>query len=208
MDGNIYVTGEHIQVEPDINKNNGTPSVTVENTQLDTQSDITKDDPAQVNTVNIPVSNNVEHTPSTDDVSSSEPQPKTPLIVIPLEFWLVQPHETVSTASKPTVQANSENMTGGNKETKEQDSVTSGASEQSVMSNVKQKVAAMFENRAKQNKCYVPIARMSNKMIRTFQPSKKSPEIDPYSSLKDVGDSEDKSSNEPEPESRKYNMRE
>ena len=107
---------------------------------------------------------------------------KQPLIVIPPDFWLVQPQEVLphSDVNVP------ENVTGGNAN-KDRDSEEGSASKHSVVSNVEDKVHTLFTNQAKQNKCFVPVERMSSKFIKSFQPSQKSPEIDPYSSLEDIG---------------------
>ena len=80
-------------------------------------------------------------------------------------------------------------MAGGNTN-KERDSEMSSASKHSVMSNVEDKVHTLFTTKAKQNKCFVPVERMSSKFIKSFQPLQRSPEIDPYSSLEDTGNDE------------------
>ena len=135
---------------------------------------------------NLDVPNMVEGDIITDNTvktsCENEAGTKQPLVVIPPDFWLVQPQE-IQSRDEAVVP---ENATGGNT-SKERDSETSSASKHSVMSNVGDKVHLLFTNQAKQNKCFVLVEWMSPKFIRSFQPSQKSPEIDPYSSLKDIG---------------------
>ena len=72
----------------------------------------------------------------------------------------------------------------------------------------------MFIIEAEENKCVVPLERLSDQMIKSFQPSRKMPEIDPYSSLEEVfSDNSEPQLDAPEekPMKRdvaKYNMRE
>ena len=60
-----------------------------------------------------------------------------------------------------------------------------------VMNNIEQQVNEMFKQSAKSNRCFVPINRLTEDIIYVHQPSRRPPSIDPYSSLEDIGDTED-----------------
>ena len=69
----------------------------------------------------------------------------------------------------------------------------------------------MFCQHVKKNKCFVPLQKLTEDVICSFQPRSKSPEINPYSSIEEVFSSSDKnntSSEESVVDSKpKYNMR-
>ena len=138
-----------------------------------------------------------------------------PLIVIPPEYWLIKPHEvTNNDATKGRNKSDDDrvNLKGSNSDLHED----SQESKETILSQINDKVTNMFINEAQENECVVPLKRLSDQMIKSFQPSRQSPEIDPYSSLEEVfsGDSDRESIlNLPDEKHMKsdvakYNMRE
>ena len=56
--------------------------------------------------------------------------------------------------------------------------------------NITTYVNSMFKKKAETNGSYIPIGKLSARLIKSHQPSQRSPSIDPYSSLEDIGDSD------------------
>ena len=56
--------------------------------------------------------------------------------------------------------------------------------------NITSYVDNLFKRNVELNGSYIPIDKMSARFIKSHQPSQRSPSIDPYSSLEDIGDSD------------------
>ena len=99
---------------------------------------------------------------------------ETPLIVIPPEYWLIQPHEIAD--DDATKGRNDNSVIGANVKGRNDTGILNDESEgskETIMSRVEDKVANMFIIEAEENKCVVPLERLSDQMIKTFQPSRK-----------------------------------
>ena len=207
-------------VEPNMKGGNETNSNIIEivpSSQAESVYNDAADSVDNVSELLVPVAsdqnNVVDDTPEPNPVPSDAEsiQTNTPLIVIPPEFWLIQPHEvdddsTVKGRNDNDYQVDSvteNNVKGGNSTGVQHDE--SGGSKETIMSRVEDKVEDMFITEAENNKCVVPLERLSDRMIKTFQPSRRTPEIDPYSSLEDVGsDISEKPDAQPTPEPIKW----
>ena len=143
-----------------------------------------------------------EPEPETESEISSDPQMHTPekpktrvdetltsasiqtlLTVIPPEYWLIKPPEVTANNSTKGIDDNV-NMKGSN--SINDSCEDSDDSKETILSRIEDKVTDMFVIEAEENKCVVPLERLSDKMIKSFQPSSKTSEIDPYSSLDEV----------------------
>ena len=56
--------------------------------------------------------------------------------------------------------------------------------------NISNYVENLFKKKAENNGSYIPVGKLSAHLIKLHQPSKRSPPIDSYSSLEDIGDSD------------------
>ena len=112
---------------------------------------------------------------------------KTPLIVISPEYWLIKLHKVADNDATKGRNDNSDdsvNTKGSNSKSDLHED--SEELRETILSRVEDKVTNMFIIEAEENKCVVPLEQLSDQMIKSFQLSRKMPEIDPYSNLEEV----------------------
>ena len=63
--------------------------------------------------------------------------------------------------------------------------------------NISIYVDNLIKKKVETNGSYIPIGKLSAQLIKSHQPSQRSPSIDPYSSLEDIGDSDKTELDEP-----------
>ena len=131
-----------------------------------------------LNCQNTDVNNNViapSVTTPDDKKDTDESDQQEALMVIPPEYWLLQPHEIATAVTEnQNVTTNQDNVTqdenmkrGNSTEMSSYGDVSCGSKE-SVMSNMETKVDNLFIEQARQNKCTVPVQRMSSKLTKVI----------------------------------------